>query len=290
MNKNSLHFLSFDVEEWWSVHSFADFRKKNPKTVFEDRIDISIDIILDLLGKYQTKATFFVLGRVADKFPDIVRKIADEGHDIGSHGYDHVLIYDQTPEEFENDLQKSLKALEYITKNRIETYRAPSYSITRKSLWALEILEKNGIKIDSSIIPSQNSRFGIDTAPAEPFWIDFGGSKGHIFEIPPTTFKILGRRIPLCSGFFFRIIPYWLIDTVFQKKIKQAVPSMLILHNWEIDTHHPRINAGIKACLIHYFGLAKTEKKLIKLLEKYYHNPLQLVGHCNSMKFEKLIQ
>jgi polysaccharide deacetylase family protein (PEP-CTERM system associated) len=146
-----MNFLTFDIEEWWDVHSLQPFMRRNPKNQKNDRIEESVNIILNILVKYNTKATFFVLGRVAEKYPDIIKLISNKGHDIGTHGHNHKLVYNHSKEEFETDLKKSISAISNITGKRVNKYRAPSYSINRRSLWALEVLVKNGIKIDSRI-------------------------------------------------------------------------------------------------------------------------------------------
>jgi hypothetical protein len=175
-----------------------------------------------------------------------------------------------------------LRYLKILTDSKIDKYRAPSYSINRKSLWALEILYKNGIKIDSSIFPSQNSRFGIHTAPTNPYFIRFNNHEKGLLEIPPTTFNLLGRRFPLSSGLFFRLNPLWLIKNRFHENSIQGVHSMIILHNWEMDVSQPKLKAGLRAYFIHYYHLNKTESKLKNLLSFFPFSPISQINSTET--------
>lgn len=258
--------FSVDVEEWWSVHSFRHLDLKTDQ--LNDRIEAGIDILLDMLDKHDSTGIFFVLGRVAEKHPKIIRHISDRGHQIASHGYAHKLIYSQTPDEFEEDIALSLKILEDITSEKVMHYRAPSYSITEKSLWALEVLANLGIKYDSSIVATSNSRFGIKNAVKEPYTINLANGKS-IVEIPPNVAKIGSKQLPITSGFAFRLFPKQIVNKYFRKLEKTDILPMIVLHNWEVDTDHPKVNAGFKGNTIHYHNLGRTEGKL-KYLLKYY--------------------
>lgn len=269
MIKNNKIIFSVDVEEWWSVESFSNLKLESNQSESYDRIDNSTDRLLEILNDFDAKGTFFILGRVAQKYPGVVRKIAENGHEIGTHGYAHKLVYNQTPVEFEKDLIKSIKILEEIVHQPIETYRAPSYSITKESLWALEILAKNGIKLDSSIMSARNNRFGIKNAPAYPYEIELPDNSKTISIFPPTTFNILGKSLPASSGFAFRLFPKIMIKEIFKKRLKKNIPPIIVLHNWEIDRNHPKVKVNLKGKLIHYYNINKIEKKLEFFLKRY---------------------
>jgi polysaccharide deacetylase family protein (PEP-CTERM system associated) len=262
-------YLTVDLEEWWSVHSFNHLFKSNNHEIPEDRIDKGLLVLLDILNDYNVKATFFILGRVAEKHPEAIKEIAGKGHDIGTHGYSHQLIYDMTPAEFENDLVRSKDILEKNSGLPVTKYRAPSYSITSRSLWALEILVKNGITTDSSIMPSVNKRFGIPDMPAEPYKITFGEGISDLLEVPPTILSVAGKKIPISSGITFRIFPLFLIRYAFKKYHCKTIDPMVIIHNWEFDLEQPVLNAGLKGKIIHYYGLHKTASNLKSILSEY---------------------
>ena len=263
--------FTVDVEEWWSVHSFQKLNLNVKEGSLDDRIEIGVEKILTLLDQFSYKATFFILGRVAEKYPNIVNEISNKGHQVGTHGYNHKLIYEQSKKEFEIDLIKSIKILEKITGEPIISYRAPSYSITKQTLWALEILAKNGIKYDSSIVPVSGLRFGIKNAPKEPYIIDLP-DKTQIVEIPPNIAKVFFKNLPLSSGFAFRLFPKRIINKYFKSFIKYGIKPMIIIHNWEMDPRHPRLNPGIKGTLIHYYNINRVGKKIEFFFSKYKYN------------------
>lgn len=271
------HF-TVDLEEWWSGESFKKYFGKKPIPK-NDRINIGLNYFLELLKKYDQKATFFVLGRVAENHPYLIPKLVDEGHSIGTHGYNHELVYNQNQEEFELDLVMSLEIISKQAGTDVIAYRAPSYSITSNALWSLDILRSNGIIIDSSISPASNSRFGILGAPEQVYSIET--SHGFIKEFPPNVIK-LGKNVPITSGFGFRFFPLWVVNRCVKKFEKEDVNSMFIFHNWEMDEEQPFLKAGKGPELIHYYGISKMKVKVEKLLKVHKFKPLSpsLEGLC----------
>jgi len=263
------HF-TIDLEEWWSGESFKNYFKVKsiPR---DDRIHLGLDSFLKLLKDYNQKATFFVLGRVAEKHPDLVPMLVEQGHFIGTHGHSHELIYKQSPAEFESDLVSSIEVLSRQTGSKIKFYRAPSYSVTSNCLWALDILTKNGITVDSSISPATNSRFGIAGAPEYSYCIQT--KHGLLKEIPPNILN-LGKKLPITSGFGFRFFPQWLVHRSVRKFDSKGVNSMFIFHNWEMDVDQPLLKAGKVPELIHYHGIHRMKKNVEVLLKRYNFNPL----------------
>jgi len=284
-----MKYFTVDLEEWWGGESFKNFLA-GASIPTEDRMNEGLDIFLKLLRQYEQKATFFILGRVAAKYPDLVPKLISEGHHIATHGYDHELVYNQTPAEFEADLLASMTILSKQSGQDIIHYRAPSYSITSRSLWAIEILRKNGIRVDSSISPAQNKRFGILGAPEFPYTIDT--AFGSLLELPPNVIK-LGKSLPITSGIAFRFFPQWLIHNQVKKFEKKGIHTMFIFHNWETDIDQPVLKVGIKSKLIHYYGIGKMEARLASILKKYTFDKLPESGDkeiqftINNQKLER---
>jgi polysaccharide deacetylase family protein (PEP-CTERM system associated) len=226
--------------------------------------------ILKLLEKYQTRATFFILGWVAEKCPSLIREIATEGHEIASHGYGHELIYKQTPEAFYADIQQSKGILESITGKPVIGYRAPSFSITPKSQWAIDILKDLGFDYDSSIFPTSfHNRYGFNGKSSLPFQFENG-----LFEIPLSTYRLGGANFPLAGGGYFRLFPYGYFRYFFQRLNKQGKPVVFYLHPWELDPEQPRMNIRFNYRLRHYVNLDKTENRLEKLLKEFRFVPL----------------
>lgn len=253
--------LTFDIEEWWSVESFKPYLQKRNSDVFNDRVEIGINNLLKVLNNHNVKGTFYFLGRVAEKYSDVVEEIAEQGHDIGTHGYEHVVIYKQKPREFENDLKKSINILNNITGQYINKYRAPSYTIKKDTLWALKILHHNGILYDSSMFNGSLGRFGVKNIPSEPFKVVLD-KNSSIIEFPINSINLFNQQLPITSGFGFRFFPEILIKNY----IKKHSYNLLVLHNWEFDIAQPKINAGYKAKLIHYFNLKNTLSRFVRLL------------------------
>lgn len=252
------------------VVNFEDWEK------YEDRIEIGTYKLLMILDDYDTRATFFVLGWVAEKYPELVKSIHLKGHEISSHGYIHKLIYEQNPEEFEKDLKKSIEILESITGSKVNGYRAPSWSIVRETLWVLDILSKNEIKYDSSIYPVKNYQFGLKGANRYPGIIDTP-SGNKMLEIPPSTCKFFFKLLPLAGGFFLRTYPYWYTRQQIIKLNREGHRAVIYIHPWELDVTHPIIRLPLKKRIVHYFRLNKMETNLRSLLDSFKFDSIESV-------------
>lgn len=260
-----LNAVTFDVEDYFQVSNFDSFVKRDDWEKYESRVVNNTRKILDILFENNTKATFFVLGWVAEKFPEIVKEIDLQGHEVASHGYSHRLVYQLSRDEFREDLFKSLKILEGITGKRVIGYRAASCSITKDSLWALDILKEAGIKYDASIFPIYHDRYGIPKA--ERFahkWNNNG-----LVEFPFSTIRICGQNIPVAGGGYFRLYPYRLTKSAIKKINSEGNPAMVFIHPWEIDSQQPRIKTGFLAGFRHYVNLKENEAKLKKILKDF---------------------
>ena len=216
-----------------------------------------------MLDQSGVRATFFVLGDVAHHAPDLVRRLVDEGHEIGTHGMRHRFVYRQTPESFREDLLESIDALAGLVEQPVDTYRAPYFSITRASLWALPILQAAGIRYDSSIFPAWNHRYGIPGAERLPHQIRPG-----LWEWPVSPVRTLVARMPYAGGVYFRFLPWTVVRRIVRHVERRAEPVMFYLHPWELDPEQPRHRSGSRFLdFRHYFGLHCAAGKLRRLLE-----------------------
>jgi polysaccharide deacetylase family protein (PEP-CTERM system associated) len=260
MNNNQI-VLTIDMEDWF--HSL-DYNPSNWSN-YKRRIDYGTQKILEMLAQKKSTATFFILGDVAVKHPDLIKQIFQEGHEVGSHGFDHKFIYKQSKEEFRNDLRKSINLLSDIIGDEIFTYRAPYFSITKKSLWALDILAEEGIKIDSSIFPVVNHRYGIPDNSRLPYQLENG-----LWEWPITTYKSFLGNIPFAGGFYFRFFPAFLSRYFISSLQKKQEPILFYFHPWEFDPEQPKLK-NLPAFLIfrHYHNLKNIFCRFTNLFEKF---------------------
>jgi len=266
-----LNALTIDIEDWFHVENLKEAIKFEDWPKYEGRVNKNVDKILRLLKEKNVKATFFILGWIAEYFPKIVLKIAKQGHEIATHGYKHDLIYKQKPKEFEKDLKKSIDLIEKITNKKVLGHRAASFSITNKSLWAIDILKKHGLKYDSSVFPIKRKTYGIPEAPKLPYNI-----KKDFLEFPLSTINFLGKNIPIGGG-YFRITPYFITKWIIKKINKQKRPTIFYLHPWEFDPDQPRLKISFFKRFRHYTNLDKTEKRFKKLLTDFEFAPVKEV-------------
>ncbi|MEM4409338.1 MAG: DUF3473 domain-containing protein [Candidatus Caldarchaeum sp.] len=259
--KRITNILTVDVEDWFQVANLEPYISRDQWKHCEWRLPQSLEHVLTLLRKHGIRATFFVLGWCADRDPDIVKRICDEGHEIGSHSYWHRLVYDMTPEEFEEDLQMSIEAVQRAVPSvRVRSYRAPSFSITQRSLWALEILRRNGIEFDSSIFPIRHHRYGVPSAPRFAYPIDT--SAGTIWEIPVSTLRIFNRNVPFAGGAYFRLLPLWFVQYGIRSVNREGQPVVFYIHPWELDEGQPKVARGFFNRIRCYGGVPESLNKL----------------------------
>ncbi|MEO0364751.1 MAG: XrtA system polysaccharide deacetylase, partial [Pseudomonadota bacterium] len=222
-----------------------------------------------VLDDANTKATFFTLGWVAERYPELVRTIHREGHEVACHGYSHQLIYEQSREVFHQETFRAKRVLEDAIGGAVHGYRAASYSITRRSLWALDTLVEAGFRYDSSIFPVHHDNYGIPNSPRHPYTIETPNG-GKLVEFPITTSKIAGVKVPVAGGGYFRLFPYWLTRTGLRRVNNvERRPFVFYLHPWEVDPEQPRIEASLLSRFRHYNNLRKTEPRLKTLLSDF---------------------
>ncbi|MBM9514550.1 XrtA system polysaccharide deacetylase [Desulfogranum marinum] len=271
-NEWLVNYLTIDVEEHFQVAAFEDVISADDWHNQQSRVANNTSSILGLLDKHNVKGTFFIVGWVAEKHPELVRAIQKAGHEIGCHSYSHRKVYDLSPEQFREDTQKAKYILEDITGEPVNGYRAPSYSITPKSLWALDILEELGFTYDSSIFPIYHDNYGIPNAPR----FRYEHAKQKLIEYPISTALIFGRKIPVSGGGYFRLFPYWFTRMGLQSiNEKERQPFMFYLHPWEVDPGQPRFkNASLLSKFRHYNNLNKTVDRLEHLLHDFSFGPI----------------
>lgn len=274
--KQITNALTIDFEDWYQGLEIPHTEWE----AYEDRIAPVGHRLLDLLGDAGVRCTFFVLGYVAERHPELVRAIAAAGHEIGTHGYSHTLIYRQTPAVFRAELQRSIRVLEDLTGRPVWGHRAPFFSITRDSLWALDVLGEAGIRYDSSIFPVRNYRYGIADAPRWPYEVQTEAGRA-LQEFPVSTWRFLGRNLPVAGGAYFRIYPYRVTRWALQAINRLGQPAVFYLHPWEIDPEHPRIPLPRRIALTHYFNLKATERRLRRLVRDLSFAPMGEVLHVN---------
>jgi len=260
--------FTVDVEDYYHVSAFSGVISTKDWVKYESRVENNTNKILDIFSKYNIKATFFVLGCVAEKNPNLINKISKEGHEIASHGYSHQLIYNQSAKLFREETVRSKKILENIIQKPIKGYRAASYSITSKSEWALDILVEEGFEYDSSIFPVKHDRYGMPNAPKLPYKLKTieGNS---IIEFPLSTLNIFGFALPVAGGGYFRLYPYAFTRFALNKINKGNNPFVFYLHPWEVDPDQPKIKAGKLSRFRHYNNLRKCESRLHELLKDF---------------------
>lgn len=267
-----LNAFTIDVEDYFQVSAFERHIRREQWDDYQCRVVANTQRILRLLDRYQVRGTFFILGWVAQRFPQLVRQIDQAGHEIGSHSYWHQLIYELTPDQFRADLQRSRDVLQQILGQEVTAYRAPSFSITERSLWALEILVQEGFTADSSIFPVYHDRYGIPAA--EHRIHDLHVASGTLREFPPSVVTWGRMNFPVSGGGYFRLYPWQLTRRGLQAINDRGRPFTFYLHPWEVDPEQPRLAAGTRwGRLRHYVNLEGTERKLQRLLQTFRFGP-----------------
>jgi polysaccharide deacetylase family protein (PEP-CTERM system associated) len=258
--------LSIDVEDYFHVEAFSNIVDRTQWNSYTCRVENNTRRLMDLLDECGVRGTFFILGWVAERYPGLVREIVARGHEPACHSYWHRPIFRLKPEEFREDTRRARDVIEQTAGVRIEGYRAPSFSITPRSLWALEILAETGFTFDSSIFPIHHDTYGMPAAPRAPFRVETPA--GTLIEYPMTTFRLFGAgtNLPVGGGGYLRILPLWYTKLGVERARVENLPVIAYLHPWEIDPEQPRLPGRWKSRLRHYTNLRKTAARLKKLL------------------------
>ncbi len=263
-----MNALTIDVEEYFNVSNFEGYIPRSRWCYVPMRIEESTLKILELLSVHGVRATFFVLGWVAERLSSLIREIRSAGHEIASHGYDHRLAYEMNPEEFRKDIQRSKAIIEDITGEPVHGYRATSYSLIRSNISYLRILAEEGFLYDSSVFPVHHDRYGIPEWFRFPAMVSEGGC--NIYEVPPSTFNILGYNLPIAGGGYLRLFPIQFLSYCLRKiNNVENRPAVVYFHPWELDPDQPRIKLSLSKGFRHYNNLHKTENKISYLLKRF---------------------
>ena len=263
----SMNCLTVDVEEHFQVTAFDSPMRRRHWDQFESRVERNTYRLLELLADRNTCATFFILGWIAERHPGLVRTIAESGHEVASHGYAHEMIAAQTPAAFREDVRETKSIIEDVIGEQILGYRAPSFSISSETQWALPILVEEGYVYDSSIFPILHDRYGWNGA--SPRVHQLHTEAGMIWEIPPSTVRLVGRRIPMGGGGYLRLYPYWLLRRWMKKLVAGDQPLVMYIHPWELDPDQPRMSGPLLSRFRHYVNLNKTQERLINILQEF---------------------
>jgi polysaccharide deacetylase family protein (PEP-CTERM system associated) len=260
--------MTVDVEDYYQVSAFDRYISRRQWDQYPSRVVENTRRVLRLFAGHDVRATFFILGWVGHRFPGLVREIAEAGHEVGCHSYWHRLIYLQTPTQFRDDLRQARDVLQDATGRPVTAYRAPSWSITAQSQWALEILAEEDFAYDSSIFPIYHDRYGMPNINPYPHQMNLGG--GKLWEFPPSVIRCAGVNIPVSGGGYFRFYPVaWSTYALRRVNRRADQPFLFYIHPWELDPDQPRIAANWRARWRHYINLSTTEKKLDRLLSQF---------------------
>ncbi|SBT08826.1 Polysaccharide deactylase family protein, PEP-CTERM locus subfamily [Candidatus Accumulibacter aalborgensis] len=258
--------LTIDVEDYFQVSALAPYIPRDQWETRECRVERNVDRILLMLGEQRTRATFFTLGWIAQRYPQLVRRIVDGGHELASHGYGHQRASEMTEADFSADVERAKKMLEDLSGQEVKGYRAPSFSIGESNLWAFDCLERAGYRYSSSIYPIRHDHYGMPDAPRFAHQVRAG-----LVELPVTTARFLNRNWPASGGGYFRLLPYPLSRWLLQKVNEiDRQPAIFYFHPWEIDAGQPRIpGISAKTRFRHYVNLQHTEGRLRRLIADF---------------------
>jgi len=273
--------LTVDLEDYFHVSAYSGKVRIEECDTYPSRVAANTDRLLALLAENNCLATFFVLGWVAEKKPEIVARVAAAGHEIACHSLLHRSVFNLTAQEFREDTHRAKAVIEDATGKQVRGYRAPSFSVTERSYWALNILVEEGFQYDSSIFPVEHPSYGVPDAPRTPYWINT--ESGRILEFPMPTLEIGSKRSPIGGGAYLRFLPYsytrWAIRHLNEQ---ENFPVCVYIHPWELDPEQPRMGGSLSARARHYFGLRGTETKLRKLVRDMEFCPLaSLIAQLN---------
>lgn len=278
-----MNALSVDVEDYFHVEAFASRVSPADWPKYELRVEANVRQILEIFEQYQVKATFFMLGWIAEKLPGLAAGIAAAGHEVGCHGYAHQHIRRQLPGQFKEDVHRARQLLIQQTGQDVACYRAPSFSVTLSTLWALDVLAEEGFTIDSSIFPARHDLYGIPGSNRFPH------RRNTLIEFPPTTIRKANINIGVAGGGYLRLFPYWITRRAIREvNESEGQPVMVYFHPWEIDPDQPRIAAPLRSRLRHYTNLAYMRGKIEKLLQDFEFSSVSDV--CKSLVNDGMVE
>jgi polysaccharide deacetylase family protein (PEP-CTERM system associated) len=261
------HHFTVDVEEYFQVVALSPHVPRDSWDDIPSRVEAPVDRLLELLDQHEASGTFFILGWIAERYPELVRRIAGAGHEVASHGQNHRRVTELTRDRFRDSVRRSKGTLEDVAGSRVLGYRAPSYSITRGMEWALEILREEGYDYDSSLFPVRRNGYGYLGGERGPYHFDLAA--GRLLEFPPSTARVAGMTLPAAGGAYLRLLPYRLVREGLRQAERAGYPGTFYVHPWELDPDQPRLDVPLKTRLRHYGGLRRTEPRIGKLLREF---------------------
>lgn len=262
-----LRCLSFDVEEYFHIEAAAGVIRREEWNNWPSRVERNVERILELLNRYRRRATFFVLGDVAAKHPQMVRRMAQEGHEIASHGMMHDRLHRLDARAFREEIEGCKKMLEDQSQQAVLGYRAPTFSLVPQTAWAIDVLAELGFVYDSSIFPVRHPWYGVPGAPREPFYVQ-GVGGARILEVPPLVWHVAGRNVAVAGGGYFRLLPAWFMRAGLRQAEREGRPAVLYFHPWEFDPQMPRMPLSLTGRIRTYMGLRRSLARLEKLVRK----------------------
>ena len=257
--------FSVDVEDYFQVEALRSFCPRSKWESFEDRTERNTERVMELLASHSAKGTFFILGWTAKRHPDLVRRIASEGHEVASHGYDHELIYNLDPQAYREDIRRARELLQDLSGQEVIGYRAPSYTIMTRTLWALPILVDEGYRYDSSIFPIARRRYGMPKARRWPHRMDLDDGRS-LAEFPLPTIRFGPLNLPATGGAYLRLLPFGLQKWAVMRMLRDRRPFVLTIHPWELDPDQPRFPVGLRTRWTHYHNLHRASARLGNLV------------------------
>lgn len=274
--------LSVDIEDWFQVGAFERTIAREDWDSLLPRVERNSDIVIDLLGRTGAKATFFTLGWVAERNPKLIRRIVDAGHELASHGWDHVRVFTMTPDQFRDDIRRTRALLENLGGTKVTGYRAPSFSIDQRTPWAHEILAEEGYAYSSSVAPVVHDHYGWPEAPRYAFRPIDGSA---MIELPVTTARLRGKTIAAGGGGFFRLFPYAFSRWAIRQVNAEQRPAIFYFHPWEIDPGQPRVSeAPLRSRLRHYARLGAMEAKLERVIREFRWGRIDAVAASEAAR------
>lgn len=266
--------LTIDVEDYFHPNAMDDTVSPQQWDRLPHRVERNTMRLLDLLDAHGVRATFFVLGWVAERWPHLLDEIARRGHEVASHGYAHRLIYRQEPHQFRADVARGKAILEARLGSPVTGFRAASYSLIESTAWALDVLIEEGFRYDSSVFPIRHDIYGIPGFSR--FAVTVRRAAGDIVEIPASTVRFAGRNWPVAGGGYFRLLPFWVTRrAILHLNRREGAPAIVYLHPWELDAEQPRLPAGARTRFRQYTNLSRTESRLRRLLREFSFAPLR---------------
>jgi polysaccharide deacetylase family protein (PEP-CTERM system associated) len=274
--------VSVDVEDYFHAEVFSGVVDRARWDSYSSRVEVNTRRLLEMLATLNVHGTFFVLGWVAERYPALVREIASGGHELACHSYWHRLIYKLDPAEFREDTRRAKSVIEQIAGQAVTGYRAPTYSVVDRSVWALAILTELGFTYDSSIYPIHHDRYGMPGAPRGPF--RFQTPSGPMTEFPITTFRLAGHNMPVGGGGYLRLLPRLYTRLGLRSVQKEGLPIVVYIHPWEIDAEQPRLPVSMKSRLRHYTNLSTTFDRLKSVLQEGNYTSFKESGLADTAK------